>query len=73
MICYDSNQIINGTYVMSSYEAATAGTITPAQKDIDAYWSLVQVKAGNKKITALGVGAKTINGKTYVAIGFNVQ
>lgn len=73
MICYDSNQIINGTYVMSSYEAATAGTITPAQKDIDAYWSLVQVKAGNKKITALGVGAKTINGKTYVAIGFRVE
>ena len=73
MICYDSNQIINGTYVMSSYEAATAGTITPAQKDIDAYWSLVQVKAGKKKITALGVGAKTINGKTYVAIGFRVE
>ena len=73
MICYDSNQIINGTYVMSSYEAATAGTITPAQKDIDAYWNLVQVKAGNKKITALGVGAKTINGKTYVAIGFRVE
>ena len=73
MICYDSNQIINGTYVMSSYEAATAGTITPAQKDIDAYWSLVQVKAGNKKITALGVGAKTIDGKTYVAIGFRVE
>ena len=73
MICYDSNQIINGTYVMSSYEAATAGTITPAQKDIDAYWSLVQVKAGNKKITALGVGAKTIGGKTYVAIGFGIK
>ena len=73
MICYDSNQIINGTYVMSSYEAATAGTITPAQKDIDAYCNLVQVKAGNKKITALGVGAKTINGKTYVAIGFRVE
>ena len=73
MICYDSNRIINGTYVMSSYEAATAGTITPAQKDIDAYWNLVQVKAGNKKITALGVGAKTINGKTYVAIGFRVE
>lgn len=73
MICYDSNQIINGTYVMSSYEAATAGTITPAQKDIDAYWSLVQVKAGNKKITALGVGAKTIGDKTYVAIGFRVE
>ena len=73
MICYDSNQIINGTYVMSSYEAATAGTITPAQKDIGAYWSLVQVKAGSKKITALGVGAKTINSKTYVAIGFRVE
>lgn len=77
MICYDSNQIINGTYVMSSYEAATAGTITPAQKDIDAYWSLAQMKRGQvgntAKFTALGVGAKTINGKTYVAIGFRVE
>ena len=25
------------------------------------------------KFTALGVGAKTINGKTYVAIGFRVE
>ena len=72
MICYDHTE--NG-YVMSSYEAAQAETITP--KNIDTFWSFAQMKranAGNTaKFTALGVGAKTINGKTYVAIGFRVE
>ena len=73
MICYDVQN--TGKYVMSSYEAAQAETITP--KNIDTFWSLAQMKRGQvgntAKFTALGVGAKTINGKTYVAIGFRVE
>lgn len=73
MICYDVQN--TGKYVMSSYEAAQAETIT--QKNIDTFWSVAQMKRGQvsntAKFTALGVGAKTINGKTYVAIGFRVK
>ena len=73
MICYDVQN--TGKYVMSSYEAAQAETITP--KNIDTFWSFAQMKRANvakkAKFTALGVGAKTINGKTYVAIGFRVE
>ena len=74
MICYDVQN--TGKYVMSSYEAANAETITPDEKTIDAFLNLARMKAhaGNTaKFTALGVGVKTINGKTYVAIGFRVE
>ena len=74
MICYDVNQS-TGKYVMSSYEAAQAETITP--KNIDTFWSFAQMKRANvgqkAKFTALGVGVKTIDGKTYVAIGVRVE
>ena len=73
MICYDVQN--TGKYVMSSYEAAQAETITP--KNIDTFWSFAQMKRANvgqkAKFTALGVGAKTIDGKTYVAIGVRVE
>ena len=74
MICYDVNQS-TGKYVTSSYEADNAETIET--KNIDTFFSLAQMKRANvakkAKFTALGVGAKTINGKTYVAIGFRVN
>ena len=77
MICYDVNQGTGKAYVKSSYEADNAETITPNQKSIDAFLNLAQMKRGQvgntAKFTALGVGAKTINGKTYVAIGFRVE
>ena len=73
MICYDVQN--TGKYVMSSYEAAQAETITP--KNMDTFWSFAQMKRANvgqkAKFTALGVGVKTIDGKTYVAIGFRVE
>ena len=73
MICYDVQN--TGKYVTSSYEAAQAETITP--KNIDTFWSFAQMKRANvgqkAKFTALGVGVKTIDGKTYVAIGFRVE
>ena len=76
MICYDVNQS-TGKYVTSSYEADNAETITPNQKSIDAFLNLAQMKRANvgqkAKFTALGVGVKTIDGKTYVAIGVRVE
>ena len=73
MICYDHTE---KGYVMSSYEAANAETITPDETTIDAFLNLARMKAhaGNTaKFTALGVGVKTIEGKTYVAIGVRVE
>ena len=75
MICYDVQN--TGKYVMSSYEAGKAETITPDETTIKAFLNLAQMKrrqvGKTAKFTALGVGAKTINGKTYVAIGFRVE
>lgn len=77
MICYDVSQSNGKAYVKSSYEAGKAETITPDETTIKAFLNLAQMKrrqVGNTaKFTALGVGAKTINGKTYVAIGFRVE
>ena len=73
MICYDHTE--NG-YVMSSYEADKAPTITPDETTIGAFLNLARMKAhaGNTaKFTALGVGVETIDGKTYVAIGVRVE
>ena len=76
MICYDVDQS-TGNYVMSSYEVDKAKTITPNETTIKAFLNLAQMKRGQvgntAKFTALGVGVKTINGKTYVAIGFRVE
>ena len=77
MICYDVNQGTGKAYVKSSYETGKAETITPDETTIKAFLNLAQMKRGQvgntAKFTALGVGAKTINGKTYVAIGFRVE
>ena len=73
MICYD---VTEKGYVMSSYEADKAEKITPNETTIKAFLSLARIKAhasNTAKFTALGVGAKTINGKTYVAIGLRVE
>ena len=77
MICYDVSQSNGKAYVKSSYEAGKAEKITPDETTIKAFLNLAQMKRGQvgntAKFTALGVGAKTINGKTYVAIGFRVE
>ena len=77
MICYDVNQGTGKAYVKSSYEAGKAEKITPDETTIKAFLNLAQMKRGQvgntAKFTALGVGVKTINGKTYVAIGFRVE
>ena len=80
MICYDPDQSTFNACVKFCYEADKAEMITPDEtniNDLKHALEALQLKAlltGKKAdLTALGVGAKTINGKTYVAIGFNVQ
>lgn len=77
MICFDTT---NKGFVKLCYEADKAGTITPDEDNIkilkttlDGVQALAQQAGKKGELTALGVGAKTIDGKTYVAIGFNVQ
>ena len=77
MICYDPDQSTFNACVKFCYEADKAEMITPDETNIKAFLNLAQMKRGQvgntAKFTALGVGAKTINGKTYVAIGFRVE
>lgn len=80
MICYDPDQSTFNACVKFCYEADKAEMITPDEtniNDLKNALKALQLKAlltGKKAdLTALGVGAKTINGKTYVAIGFRVN
>ena len=80
MICYDPDQSTFNACVKFCYEADKAEMITPDEtniNDLKHALEALQFKAlltGKKAdLTALGVGAKTINGKTYVAIGFRVN
>ena len=80
MICFDPNQSTVKAYVKLYYEADKAATITPNKESITALdyalkaFQTAAEKAGKKaELTALGVGAETIGGKTYVAIGFRVN
>ena len=80
MICYDPDQSTFNACVKFCYEADKAEMITPDEtniNDLKHALEALQLKAlltGKKAdLTALGVGAKTINGKTYVAIGFRVD
>ena len=80
VICSDLNQSTNETYVKLYYEEDKAVTITPDEMNIAALKITLETvqkiaeQAGKKvELTALGVGAKTIDGKTYVAIGFSVN
>ena len=76
MICYDVSQSNGKAFVKSYYEADKAETITLDEATITKFLTLARIKAhaGNTaKFTALGVGTKTIDGKTYVAIGVRVE
>ena len=80
MVCFDTAQSTNEKYVKFYYEADKAETITPDKMNLDvlkATWDVVKAAAASQnkevELTALGVGAKTIGGKTYVAIGFGIK
>lgn len=80
MVCFDTAQSTNEKYVKFYYEADKAETITPDKMNLDvlkATWDVVKAAAASQnkevELTALGVGAKTIGDKTYVAIGFGIK
>ena len=80
MVCFDTAQSTNEKYVKFYYEADKAETITPDKMNLDvlkATWDVVKAAAASQnkevELTALGVCAKTIGDKTYVAIGFGIK
>ena len=80
MVCFDPAQSTGNEYVKFYYEVDKAENITPDAKNIATLkltWDTTQEMAvafGKKaELTALGVGAKTIGGKTYVAIGIGMK
>lgn len=79
-ICYDVRKSTKENYVPLFYEAANTPNITPDKMSLRTLYHVVEqeIETAKKKngrtleLTALGVGAKTIGGKTYVAIGFEL-
>ena len=80
MVCFDPTQFTGEKYVKFYYEVDKAENITPDATNIATLkltWDTIQKLAANNgktiELTALGVGAKTIGGKTYVAIGIGMK
>lgn len=79
-ICYDVRKSTKENYVPLFYEAANTPNITPDKMSLRTLYHVVEqeIETAKKKngrtleLTALGVGAWTIGGKTYVAIGFEL-
>lgn len=76
LLCYKG---VEGTFVPLFYEAANTPNITPDKMSLRTLYYAVkqEIEAAKKngitlELTALGVGAWTIGGKTYVAIGFEL-
>lgn len=79
MLCWELKKDTGKGYVPLFYEAAAAQTITANRFNVQVLLSTVNEEIANAdkngitlELTALGVGAKTIGGKTYVAIGFEL-
>ena len=78
-LCFDTKSSKPDAFVPLFYEAAAAQTITANRLNVQALLNTVKDERGSAEengitleLTALGVGAKTIGGKTYVAIGFEL-
>ena len=78
-LCFDTKSSKPDAFVPLFYEAAAAQTITANQRNVQVLLLTVNKERGSAEkhgitleLTALGVGAKTIGGKTYVAIGFEL-
>ena len=79
-LCYDAKSSKPNAFVPLFYEAANTPNITPDKMSLRTLYYVVEqeIETAKKKngrtleLTALGVGAKTIGGKTYVAIGFEL-
>lgn len=78
-LCYDTKSSKPNAFVPLFYEAAKTAAITANRLNVQALTSTVEKERGNAEensitleLTALGVGAQTFGGKTYVAIGFEL-
>lgn len=78
-LCYDVRKSTKENYVPLFYEAAKTEAIKANNTNIQVLLRTVNEEIANAdkngitlELTALGVGAKTIGGKTYVAIGFEL-
>ena len=78
-LCFDTKSSKPGAYVPLFYEAAKTAAITANRLNVQALLGTVNKERGNAEengrtleLTALGVGAQTFGGKTYVAIGFEL-
>ena len=78
-LCYDTKSSKPDAYVPLFYEAAKTEAIKANYTNVQALLRIVNEEIANAKkngrtleLTALGVGARTIGGKTYVAIGFEL-
>lgn len=78
MLCWELKRDTR-SYVPLFYEAAKTDAIKANYTNVRALLRTVNEEIANAKkngitleLTALGVGAKTIGGKTYVAIGFEL-
>lgn len=78
-LCYDVRKSTKENFVPLFYEAAKTAAIKANYTNVQALLRTVEKERGNAEensitleLTALGVGARTIGGKTYVAIGFEL-
>ena len=78
-LCYDTKSSKPDAFVPLFYEAAKTDAIKANYTNVQALFKTVEKELGGAEengrtleLTALGVGAKTIGGKTYVAIGFEL-
>lgn len=78
-LCFDTRSSKPDAYVPLFYQAADTQTIKTDYTSIRVLLNTVDRELENAdkngitlELTALGVGAKTIGGKTYVAIGFEL-
>ena len=79
MLCWELKKGSGKGYVPLFYEAAKTAAIKANDISVRTLFKAVNDECGNAEensitleLTALGVGAKTIGGKTYVAIGFEL-
>lgn len=79
LICVEDAAQVKDAYTAIHYDEMTAETITPDAASIGQlkvvlnYTEQVAEQAGlTVKVTSLGVATKTVDGKTYVAIGFKL-
>lgn len=78
-LCYDAKSSKPNAFVPLFYEAAKTAAIKANYINVQTLFKTVKDERGGAEkngikleLTALGVGAKTIGGKTYVAIGFEL-